>query len=409
MVNEESNLRFKDILASIQRVQKISTNNDDLRNTDLTKLREELITANKNWFEHKYTANESKAFWDRQKSLEEAFENLLKHQQRRYEDRRASKSVVYNKNVKSRVVDRVQNEHQEIKDFNKFLEETGGHCGGWKEGDHLFYLKIIAKHKLEETADIINDHLPDISKEEVLEHDQWYKKYVELKAKYKSAINDWRSKQNQQNQKKVTSLTNVENSMEIKSKNKTVRIPSESEKQKIKEWKVHQFLKKEKELEEKRVQEMLKKEKEEKRRKKQAEQRAIIDHYRKEKAECEQALAAAREAQKLQEMREIAARANQMIKQYRIEDRKFIEKMKERRHLAQKHVVLPPAKSMVEAERDPNRLLQPTHVWLCRARARRQSEQLEKQEEEEAFPSAPVTVFTVPKLKVPTWRQGLHS
>ena len=49
---------------------------------------------------------------------------------------------------------------QEISEFNKFLEETGGHCGGWKQGDHLLYQKIIAKHKLEEAADIINDHLP---------------------------------------------------------------------------------------------------------------------------------------------------------------------------------------------------------------------------------------------------------
>lgn len=40
------------------------------------------------------------------------------------------------------------------------MKETGGHCGGWKEGDHLLYQKIIAKHKLEEAANIINDHLP---------------------------------------------------------------------------------------------------------------------------------------------------------------------------------------------------------------------------------------------------------
>lgn len=82
-----------------------------------------------------------------------------------------------------------------------------------------------------------------------------------------------------------------------------------------------------------------------------------------------------------------------------MEDRKFIEKMKEKRQLAQKHFILPPAKSTVEAERDPDRLLQPTCVWLNRTRARRQSEQLEKiGEEQEPFPSPPVTVFTVPKL-----------
>lgn len=77
--------------------------------------------------------------------------------------------------------------------------------------------------------------ISDISKEEVVEHDQWYKKYMNLKSKYKSVINEWRAKQKQQSQQnRNSSLINAER----KTKSKTIKKQSESEKEKIKEWKV---------------------------------------------------------------------------------------------------------------------------------------------------------------------------
>lgn len=83
---------------------------------------------------------------------------------------------------------------------------------------------------------------------------------------------------------------------------------------------------------------------------------------------------------------------------FRGEERKFNEKLKEIQQLAHKNSVCSLIKNTVDTERKPNRVLQLTHMWECRSKA--QSEQLEKKGDK-LFPSPSVmTMLSVPKLLV---------
>ncbi|KAG8312830.1 hypothetical protein J6590_013168 [Homalodisca vitripennis] len=51
-------------------------------------------------------------------------------------------------------------EEVEVEAFQKYLNEHGGHYGGWKVKDHLFFLKMKKKYPLNKTAETVNKHFP---------------------------------------------------------------------------------------------------------------------------------------------------------------------------------------------------------------------------------------------------------
>lgn len=54
---------------------------------------------------------------------------------------------------------------QEIQDFVKFVEKSGGHENGWTSEDHQLFLKIRAKYKtIDEVAKFIHKLLPGFQK-----------------------------------------------------------------------------------------------------------------------------------------------------------------------------------------------------------------------------------------------------
>lgn len=50
---------------------------------------------------------------------------------------------------------------QEVLAFQRFLQETGGHTGGWAEEDHLLFLHLRKKHKGKITfLNLLKEQLP---------------------------------------------------------------------------------------------------------------------------------------------------------------------------------------------------------------------------------------------------------
>jgi hypothetical protein len=52
---------------------------------------------------------------------------------------------------------------QEVEAFQRFLDNEGGHYGGWKEKDHLFFIKTRKKYPVRKTAEIVHENFPGIS------------------------------------------------------------------------------------------------------------------------------------------------------------------------------------------------------------------------------------------------------
>lgn len=49
---------------------------------------------------------------------------------------------------------------QDVEAFQKFLKNNGGHYGGWKEKDHLYFVKARSKYPLNKIAEIVNENFP---------------------------------------------------------------------------------------------------------------------------------------------------------------------------------------------------------------------------------------------------------
>ncbi|OCU02231.1 hypothetical protein XELAEV_18007992mg [Xenopus laevis] len=75
---------------------------------------------------------------------------------------------------------------EEVVEFERFLQQTGGRLGGWDEFDHQSFLKVWTKHKgkaayLEEAL----AYLPSRTREDVQQHETWYQEFLFLEEKKK--------------------------------------------------------------------------------------------------------------------------------------------------------------------------------------------------------------------------------
>ncbi|XP_054278140.1 coiled-coil domain-containing protein 112-like [Macrosteles quadrilineatus] len=283
----------------------------------------------------------------------------------------------------------------EVEAFQRFLHIEGGHYGGWKEKDHMFFLNTRKKYSLKKTAEIVHENLPDISLEKVIAHETWYNEYLKLKAAKKTAIEEWKKTQ------KAVKVVVKENSQpcpQTEPKPQPKRDPNLKEKIEI--WKAHCVAAKLERMEQQRKEEMKKKREDEERKRHQEEKRALVNRYREDKLSFELALKTAKETEELEAKREAAVKAATLLKYFRYEDRRFTE-----RQIAKKQPQVKPeprVKSAVEVKRDPNRLLQPTLGWIYHTRRRSETDT-------DTNLTTPMDLKHMPRLKKPAWRRGLTS
>ncbi|NXL86690.1 CC112 protein, partial [Alectura lathami] len=88
---------------------------------------------------------------------------------------------------------------EEVVEFERFLQRTGGRQGGWDDSDHQNFLKVWAKHK--GRPSYMNEALEYFygrTKEDIEQHDKWYREFLILQERKKESIKKWKEKQQQE-------------------------------------------------------------------------------------------------------------------------------------------------------------------------------------------------------------------
>ncbi|XP_039276010.1 coiled-coil domain-containing protein 112 [Nilaparvata lugens] len=239
----------------------------------------------------------------------------------------------------------------EIRNFSQFVQRYGGHNGGWKEEDHLMYLKFRQKHGPKETAVLLNQNLPEVKFE--------------------------------MNNRLFHPL------------NKRMKDSYSTEQQKIR---------KEQELQEKLEEEEMKKKINSLKRKEQEKRKAFLAEYRRERDNCEQALQIAKQTEEERRRHLAALQANSMLRQFRHEDMKYVlrrrDLLQQKQDSDSRSTTSTASSISVKVKRDPERLFQPTKVWQMRAT--KPSDDFQQD-----LVKPIIHLHNMPHLKIPKWRQGL--
>lgn len=78
---------------------------------------------------------------------------------------------------------------EQVVEFEKFLQQTGGRQGGWDALDHQNFVKVRNKHKGKPTfMKEVVEHLPGRTLDEVQQHEKWYQKFLTLEEKKKEVM-----------------------------------------------------------------------------------------------------------------------------------------------------------------------------------------------------------------------------
>ncbi|MEE6513085.1 hypothetical protein FKM82_020524 [Ascaphus truei] len=84
---------------------------------------------------------------------------------------------------------------EDVVEFEKFLQQTGGRQGGWDDFDHQSFLKVWTKHKGKPAyLDEALAYLPSRTREDIQEHENWYQEFLFLEERKKESIQKWKAK-----------------------------------------------------------------------------------------------------------------------------------------------------------------------------------------------------------------------
>ncbi|NWT81464.1 CC112 protein, partial [Lanius ludovicianus] len=103
-------------------------------------------------------------------------------------------------------VDKTMENHlpEEVIEFERFLQRTGGRQGGWDDCDHQTFLKIRTKYRGRLSyMDEALEYLSGRTKEDIEQHDKWYQEFVILHERKKESIKKWKEKQQQEKERNL--------------------------------------------------------------------------------------------------------------------------------------------------------------------------------------------------------------
>ncbi|XP_073533243.1 coiled-coil domain-containing protein 112 [Phyllobates terribilis] len=296
---------------------------------------------------------------------------------------------------------------EDVVAFEKFLQQTGGRLGGWDDFDHQSFLKIWTKHKgrpsyLEEAL----TYLPSRTKQDVEQHESWYKEFLFLEEKKKDSIQKWKAKKQEEKIEvsKVQEKTNEISEFDQKQQEEAQRQKLEEERRKrhqeLEAWKRQKEIEAAAKLEAKLKEEEERQRKQRLERQRQLEVKLIVeentrirkeqeDFLRLEKDMREEAEREERKRMVAYEICRFQERDQQKIEEKTHEKRAKEEAEKEReRRLAKLK-----EKVHVHVDRDPSRLCKLTKGWEERCK--------------NIGPTGSAPLANIPHRAVPTWRQGL--
>ncbi|KAM4049535.1 coiled-coil domain-containing protein 112 [Anomaloglossus baeobatrachus] len=291
--------------------------------------------------------------------------------------------------------------------FEKFLQQTGGRLGGWDDFDHQSFLKIWTKHKgrpsyLEEAL----AYLPSRTRQDVEQHETWYKEFLFLEEKKKDSIQKWKAKKQEEKievskgQEKTNDISEFDQNQQEESQRQKLEEERRKRHQELEAWRRQKEIEAATKLEVKLKEEEERQRRQRKERQRQLEVKLIVEENTRIKKEQEDFLRLEKEIKQEAEREErqrMAAyeicrfqeRDQQKIeeKTYEKRAREEAEKMKERRLAKLKEKV------QVHVDRDPARLCKLTKGWEERCK--------------DIGPTGSAPLVHIPHRAVPTWRQGL--
>ncbi|KAH1012478.1 coiled-coil domain-containing protein 112 [Dendroctonus ponderosae] len=276
--------------------------------------------------------------------------------------------------------------NKDVKEYFDFVHQSGGHENGWRKEDHLLFLKLRKKFtKLADLAANLHEILPDISLEEITQHNDWYTKYLQLQSKKKKAIHKWKLN------KTSSKITENHESPTI---TPLMKEDASAFREKLMQWKAEKEEKMliDQELEKLKLQEIIERERAKKHR--HIEMKKLVNEWRESKMIFEQSQKQQQRILEELEKKKRGANANKLIKQFQSMDELHIMKMRQ----IHKKITNDPKKrvqSGPSVSRDPNRVAQPTIQWAQRVRAAK-----------EPF-KGPLPIFDMPKLAIPEWRKTI--
>uniref|UniRef100_A0A803Y7R9 Coiled-coil domain containing 112 n=1 Tax=Meleagris gallopavo TaxID=9103 RepID=A0A803Y7R9_MELGA len=93
---------------------------------------------------------------------------------------------------------------EEVIEFERFLQQTGGRQGGWDDGDHQNFLKVWTKHRGRLSyVDEALEYLHGRTKEDVEQHGIWYREFLILQDRKKESIKKWKEKQQREKEENL--------------------------------------------------------------------------------------------------------------------------------------------------------------------------------------------------------------
>uniref|UniRef100_A0A2K5HX32 Coiled-coil domain containing 112 n=1 Tax=Colobus angolensis palliatus TaxID=336983 RepID=A0A2K5HX32_COLAP len=264
---------------------------------------------------------------------------------------------------------------EEVLDFEKFLQQTGGRQGGWDDYDHQNFVKVRNKHKGKPTfMEEVLEHLPGKTQDEVQQHEKWYQKFLALEERKKESIQSWKTKK-QQKREEIFKLKEKANNTPMLFHNKQEDNQKQKEEQRKKQKLAVEAWKKQKSIEMSMKYASHLKEEEEKEKKRQKERqrqfklKLLLESYTQQKKEQEEFLRLEKEIREKAEKAEKRKTAADEIS-------RFQERVEN------------------NVSRDPSRLYKPTKGWEERTK--------------KIGPTGSGPLLHIPHRAIPTWRQGIQ-
>ncbi|NXI43780.1 CC112 protein, partial [Galbula dea] len=120
---------------------------------------------------------------------------------------------------------------EEVVEFERFLQRTGGRQGGWDDSDHQYFLKVWTKHKgrlsyMDEALECLCGR----TKEDIEQHEKWYQEFLILQKRKKESIRKWKEKQKQEKEENLKEKEKSERMLKEEQRQR-----EESQKQKAEE------------------------------------------------------------------------------------------------------------------------------------------------------------------------------
>ncbi|XP_027256658.1 coiled-coil domain-containing protein 112 isoform X3 [Cricetulus griseus] len=295
---------------------------------------------------------------------------------------------------------------EEVIEFERFLQQTGGRQGGWDDFDHQNFMKLRNKHKgkpafLKEVV----EHLPGRTLDEVQQHEKWYQKFLALEERKKESIQNWKTKK-QQKKEEILKLKEKADTAPMPSHSKPEDNQKQKEEQRKKQKLAVEAWKKQKSIEMSMKHASQLKEEEERERKQQKERqrqcklKLLLESYTQQKKEQEEFLRLEKEIKEKTEKAEKRKTAADEISRFQERDLhklelKILDRQSKEEEKAEKQRRLAKLKEKVEnnVSRDPSRLYKPTKGWEERTK--------------KIGPSGSGPLLHIPHRAIPSWRQGI--